>query len=465
MIGIVIGTTPPAFRTLLLATLLTAHTALAAPVVMISIDGMKPEYVTQADQHNLKVPYLRSLMRDGTYATGVTGVWPTITYPSHTTMVTGVPPAEHGVLSNTQFDPDRAFDGAWYWYAQQIHSPTLWQAAHSAGLRTASIGWPTTVGATNIDFLIPEYWRGGSPGSTAGPSDRYLESALARPDGLMEEMLPRVGPYLMNFDATIGGDEIKTRYSIDILRTHKPAFMTIHLSSLDETEHETGPFSPEAGKTIEAIDGMVARIATAAREVDPATVLLIVSDHGFVQVTHHINLRIPFLTSGLIQMSNDANPDDRSITGWKVMPWFSAGMAAIMLHDPNDKASAQKAGDLLHKLAADPANGIAAVLDQEEMKKRGGFPEAAFVVVFKSGYYGGNEESGDLITPINGSKGGHGFSPEFPEMRSSFFLAGPGIAHQRDLGEIDMLQIAPTVAAILNVKLPSAKATPLHVAP
>ena len=435
----------------------------AAPVLMISIDGMKPEYVTQADQHNLKLPYLRSLMRDGAYASGVTGVWPTVTYPSHTTLLTGVPPAEHGILSNTLFDPDRALDGAWYWYTAEIHVPTLWQAAHSAGLRTASVGWPASIGAKDIDYLIPEYWRGGAPGATMGPTDRYLIAALSRPAGMFEEIQQRAGPYMRGNETTVEGDEIKTRYSIDILHTRKPGFMTIHLSSLDEAEHEHGPFSPEANRTIEAIDGMVARLAAAAREADPATVVLVVSDHGFVQITHHINLRIPFLKSGLIKMSDDPNPDDRSIVGWRAMPWFSGGMAAIMLHDANDKEAAQQAGTLLHKLAADPNNGIAAVLDREEIRKRGGFPDAAYVVVFKSGYYAGNGETGDLVTPISGSKGSHGFSPEFPEMHSSFFLAGPGIARHRDLGQIDMLQIAPTVAAILNVPLPTATATPLQV--
>jgi hypothetical protein len=140
-------------------------------------------------------------------------------------------------------------------------------------------------------------------------------------------------------------------------------------------------------------------------------------------------------------------------------------MAAVMLHDPNDQASARQAGDLLRKLAADPNNGIDAVLDHAEILKRGGFPDAAFLVLFKSGYYAGTEETGDLVTPISEPHGGHGFSPEFPEMRSSFFLAGRGIAPHRDLGRIDMLQIAPTVAAILNISLPTAKAPPLHVQP
>jgi predicted AlkP superfamily pyrophosphatase or phosphodiesterase len=438
-----------------------AGSALAAPVLMISIDGMKPEYVTQADAHGLRIPFLRSLMRDGTYAEGVTGVWPTVTYPSHTTLVTGVSPAEHGIYANTQFDPMREYDGAWNWYGNEVRAPTLWQAARAAGLRTASVGWPVSVNAKGVDFLIPEYWRGASPDATAGPTDRELMAALARPDGMLNEMQRRLGPYMMGNETSLAGDETKTRYSIDILRSKRPGFMTIHLSSLDATEHEKGPFSAEADKTIEAIDGMVERLAAAAREANPAAVVLVVSDHGFVQVTHYVNLTIPFMRAGLIETSGEG--DDREITGWKAQLWTSGGMAAVMLHDTNDKQAAKQAGDLLHKLAADPKNGIAAVLSGDEIRKRGGFPDAAFVVVFKLGYYAGDAESGDVVTATEGSHGGHGYSPELPEMRASFFLAGPGIAHGRDVGVIDMRQIAPTVAAILGVKLPSAKAVVLGV--
>ncbi len=138
-----------------------ANSAAAASVLMISIDGMKPEYVLQADAHGLKIPFLRSMLRDGVHAAGVTGVWPTVTYPSHTTLLTGVSPSLHGILDNVQFDPRRTFDGAWYWYADEIKARTLWQAAHEAGLSTASVGWPVSVAAKGVDTLIPEYWRSG----------------------------------------------------------------------------------------------------------------------------------------------------------------------------------------------------------------------------------------------------------------------------------------------------------------
>ena len=84
-----------------------------APVLMISIDGLKPEYITQADAHGMKLPYLRTLLLDGTYAEVVVGIWPTVTYPSHTTLVTGVWPAEHGIYNNLEFDPFQHYSGAW----------------------------------------------------------------------------------------------------------------------------------------------------------------------------------------------------------------------------------------------------------------------------------------------------------------------------------------------------------------
>src|SRR5208283_925220 len=131
------------------------------------------------------------------------------------------------------------------------------------------------------------------------------------------------------------------------------------------------------------------------------------------------------------------------ITSWKAEPWMAGGMAAIMLHDTNDHATEQQVHDMLAKLAADPANGIAEILDRGGIHKRGAFPDAAFLVVFKPGYYEGSALSGNLITPVPGSRGSHGFSPDYPEMRASFFAVGAGIARHRDLGVIDMRQIAP----------------------
>jgi predicted AlkP superfamily pyrophosphatase or phosphodiesterase len=440
-----------------------ATLAHAAPVLMISIDGLKPEYVTQADAHGMKLPYLRSMMRDGAYAEGVVGVWPTVTYPSHTTLLTGVTPAVHGIYNNLEFDPEMRYSSAWHWYASQIQSPTLWKVAHTAGLSTASIGWPVSVGATDVDWLIPEFWRTADPSSAVNPADRLLLSAVSRPDTLIQQLAPAAGPYMMGNDTSVGGDETKTRYALEILRRYKPAFMTIHLSSLDDAQHAHAPFSPEAERTLESIDGMVARLASAAFANDPSAVLVVVSDHGFMNISHWVNLYIPFLQAGLIEATANPQSSVPQINAWKAEPWLGGGMGAVMLKDSGDHETEQKVRALLDKLAADPANGIAEILDRDVIQKRGAFPDAAFLVVLKPGYYCGTATSGNLVTEIPGSRGSHGFSPEYPEMRASFFALGAGIARHRDLGVVDMRQVAPTVAAILGVPMPTAKFAPLNV--
>jgi len=440
---------------LLAATPLLAQTH--QPVLLISVDGMRPDYVTQADEHHLRIPNLRRILADGTHADGVVGVFPTVTYPSHTTIVTGVWPAEHGILNNTKFDPERRLREAWYWYADQIKVPTLWSAAHAAGLHTASVSWPVTVDSASIDYLLPEYWRGASAGDAFNPDDRLMINAVSRPDGELARIAERVGtPYMMGNDTTLDGDEVRTRYSLDILKQHRPEFMTIHLSSLDEEEHLHGPFSDEANRDLEGLDGMIGRLVAQERANFPQAAIVIVSDHGFAKVEHSTSLYIAFLKAGLIQVETSAS-GALTVKSWQAEPWLAGCMAPIVLHDPSDTATLDKVRALLHDLAADAGNGIEALLDHEAVAALGGFPDAPIVLTFRPGYCDGHALSGALVTDST-DKGAHGYNPATtPEMRASFFAAGRGIARDKDLGVIDMRQIAPTLARILGVSLPAAK--------
>jgi predicted AlkP superfamily pyrophosphatase or phosphodiesterase len=130
-------------------------------LVIISVDGLRPDYVTAADAHGAKLPNLRRFLKEGTFAEGVVGDVPTVTYPSHTTLVTGVWPAKHGILANSTFDPLQKNYQGWYWYVEDLRVPTLWDAAALAGRTTASVQWPVTVGA-KITWNIPEVWRAPS---------------------------------------------------------------------------------------------------------------------------------------------------------------------------------------------------------------------------------------------------------------------------------------------------------------
>jgi hypothetical protein len=422
----------------------------AAPVLLISIDGMRPDYVTQADKHGLKIPFLRSMMKNGTYAEGVIGVNPTVTYPSHTTLVTGVSPAEHGIFNNTPFDPTGVNLAGWYWYAVDIKVPTLFDAVAASGRITANIEWPVTVGARGIRYNIPEYRRAHTP------DDTKLLASLVRPDGYLEDLEKRLGPYTYNGDEGAADDGVRARFALQIIKDHKPYFTTIHLIAVDHESHARGPFSPAADAALEAIDGMVQRLSEAALANEPSTVTAVVSDHGFADVTHSLNWRIPFAAAGLVQKDK---PEE-----WKVSFWSAAGAnCAVMLRDPKDAALRAKVQGLLEQLRADPKNGVEKILEGAAIRATGGWPTASFIVAMKPGYVLGGAWTGDLVVTEKEGRGTHGWLPEEREMRAAFFVEGQGIGKGNDLGVIDMRQIAPTIAQILGVRLPHAKMPPLAI--
>ncbi len=406
----------------------------AEPVlVLISIDGLRPDYVTAADEHGLKVPNLRKLMKEGAYAEGVTGVVPTVTYPSHTTLVTGVWPVKHGIWANTTFDPLQKNYQGWYWYAEDIRVPTLWDAAAAAGRRTASLQWPATVGA-NITWNIPEIWRAGTPDDA-----KLLRAVSTR--GLLDEATAEIGPYRGGIDASIEADEIRGKYAVWILQKKEPGLMTLHLIALDHVEHETGPFSGEAVATLEKLDAVVGKVREAAERVrSRQAIVAVVSDHGFTQYDQQTNLFTAFHEANLFTTNEKG-----AITDWLAMPWETGGSAAIVLKNPEDQSVVKQVHDLLTKLAGDPAYGIDRVLDAEELHRRGGYPNASFFVSLKPGWRTGAALTGPAVMKVKPG-GTHGELPDVPDLRATFFVVGPRVPAGKDLGLIDMRDIAPTLA-------------------
>jgi hypothetical protein len=418
------------------------------PVILISIDGLKPEYVLDADAHGLKIPNLRRFLKDGTYSTGVHGIVPTVTYPSHTTMITGVSPAKHGIYANTTFDPLQRNYGGWYWYAEDIKFPTLWDAAADAHLTIVNVHWPVSVSA-RITWNLPQYWRTGTP------DDRKLLRVLATP-GLLDALEKDLGPYADGINEDIDGDENRAKFSSRLLELKHPDFATIYLTALDTEEHASGPFSPQSNATLERIDAVLGGIlATIKRVYGDRVVICVVSDHGFVPVDKAVNLGVAFRNAGLIEF------DDKSkIKSWKATIWGNGGSAAIVLKNPDDVETKQKVAELLAQLAADPPNGIDRIIPEAELHARGGFPGAVFLVALRPGFFTGDGVSGDLVAAAK-SKGTHGYWPDLSAMNASFFVVGPGIPAAHSLGPIDMRAIAPTLAQFLGVTLPAAEAAPL----
>lgn len=414
------------------------------PVVLISIDGLMPDYVLQADSRGLKIPNLRRLSKEGAFATGVIGVTPTVTYPSHTTLLTGVSPAKHGIATNTPFDPYSKNMGGWYWYAEDVKVPTLWELAGKAGLVTASVDWPVSVGA-DIRFNIVQYWRASTP------DDRKITRALST-QGLLSEAERTLGPYPDGYDYELPADRRRGRFIAWMLEQKKPQFLTGYLSSLDEEQHRSAPYSATSSETLEGIDAIVGEIRAAAeRATGGRFVLCVVSDHGHITADKELHLNAAFANAGLLDL--DAQ---QKLKAWRAIGWASGGSFGVMLNDANDRQTRDRVRGLLQQLAANPANGIDRVVEGADAAALNGFSGAAFVVGMKPGFRTGGALTGS-VTRSGAAGGTHGYLPGHRDMEASFFIAGPGIAAGRNVGRIDMRDVAPTLATLLGVTLPGAE--------
>lgn len=432
--------------TLAVAAMCVASTARAGPVLLISIDGLQPADVIKAEERGLKIPNLRRFVKEGGHATGVRGVLPTVTYPSHATLLTGTAPAKHGIIGNTTFDPMQINQGGWYWYASAIKVPTLWDAARKAGMTVGNVHWPVSVGARSVTWNLPQIWR------TGHADDRDLVAALATPD-LLADMEARLGQYAPGIDETLAGDETRGRFAVDMIARHKPGFMTVYLTSLDHEQHGKGPDTPAAHAVLERIDAIVGTLVAAEMAAHPDATIAVVSDHGFARIDTEISLFRAFIDDGVISL----DPNGK-VTGWDAMPWTSGGSAAIVLARPEDAALVARVAALLARLKADPAMKIADVADRAAIDSMGANPKASFYINLAPGASsaGFKGATAPRVAP-SAYKGTHGYFPQAPAMRSTFLIMGKGIAAGRNYGEIDMRAIAPTLAAIMGVALPDAE--------
>ena len=388
-------------RIIIATTFLASSLFAAQPLVVISVDGLDNRYLARADEMGLKIPALRRLMREGQYSKGVIGVAPTITWPSHTTIITGVDPVAHGILSNWRPPGDKYLDYA------QIKTPNLIGAAHKAGLTVAAITWPVTVGAPG-EGNLPEFFstrRGGSM------DIRSIESKSNPPD-----LVTKIAADCPSFAQQWMDDRTRTLAAVWILQHEKPGLMLLHLVDLDSEEHDNAPFTRESFATLEHTDELIGQIVAA---LPPLTNVAIVSDHGFERVDKIVNVK-------------------------SVLPDVTQSGSILLAYD-------EKTANALRSLKNDPKYGIGREIPKEEFARFPSNLNANPVAVFDSaeGVMFGNTQNGELVGKP-GEIGNHGHWPM--RYRSVYVLWGGGVAHQV-LPEFSIKEIAGRLAKVLGVTL------------
>jgi predicted AlkP superfamily pyrophosphatase or phosphodiesterase len=419
-------------------------------VVVISIDGMKPESYTDPDAHGLKIPTLREIVRDGASSDGVQPVMPTVTYPSHTTMMTGVNPGTHGIVANPAWDPFGQNYNGYRWYEEDIRVPTLWQLARQRGLHTALIHWPVTVGA-QADIIVPEIWRANIP------EDLKLLRALST-RGILDEVSKEYPDFNAGIIPPVQTDAAFTDIACYAIKKSQPNLLLLHLAMVDHEEHLHGPFSPEGNAATETADAQVARIIAEAKKdgIWDSTVLVVLSDHGFVPISQAVRPGVLLREHGLITL----NEKDR-ITAWKASLITDGGSAYIYVNDRNDDATRRALTEIFKPLAGAQGSGIARVVAQDEIVAMGGDPDAFLALEAVEGTVITGDYTGKFTEPSK-LGGTHGYFPDRPEMRSSLIFYGPSIRPGK-ITNARMIDVGPTIAHWLGLDLSNAQGSALAV--
>lgn len=426
-------------------------------VLLVSVDALKPEFVFEQERLGVNLPNITEYFVENglTARNGMKSVFPTFTYPCHQSMITGTNPATHGTVNNGIFDPTGDHLGAWHWFANR-KVKTLWEAAKENGYCSASVAFPTSVGAKG-DYIAPEFWWDGSE------IDSLFIDAVAKPQGIILEMEEEIGRYAGGLDLTDAGDAQRGKAALWMLRhklepvaSEKPFFMSAYFASFDESAHVHGVYSKEAAASLEKIDAMLGELISEAKRItNDHVIICVVSDHGSLDNTHNISPNVLLREAGLIEADENGR-----VTSWKAFSQRAGGTAEIRLADPEDADAAQTLKTVMDQLKADPESGILEVLTGEEAKQRGGFPEAAYVLVSKKGYELRDDVIGEYCRTRLTQKAQHGYSEEFPEMRASFMLTGEGI-QKGHIENVRLIDVAPTLAGRMGFVLPDAEGTDL----
>ena len=410
------------------------HPADKQHLVIISMDGLPPAYYLEAEKHGLALPNLRELMSRGVYCDGMQSVYPSLTYPAHASMATGVLPKEHGIYANSYyFDGERrpVVSGNFY------QSTPIWRIFRRNGLSSAAVFWPVTV-EEPIDWLIPEVWWDADKGNDAVRLQKQLQVSTP---GLIDSLRAYIGAPLEKY---FESDTVKTDAAIYLLKKYRPNLLLLHYSHFDYLQHLHGKFSPEANATAEMQDKQIGRIVQAARDagIFERTIFMIVSDHGHADISWQINPGVLLAEAGLLEPASNS-------TNWRAMIVPAGGACSIILRDTSDANARAAVLNIADSLARH--QGIESVFYRAQIDPLGGDPNAEVMFEAKPGYAFGSSSQGELTIPAS-SKSTHGYLPNKPEMLAGFIAAGPGIAANGNIGYLQSTDLFATIGALFGLQ-------------
>lgn len=294
-------------------------------------------------------------------------IYPSVTYPCHTSMMTGCYPDRHGIINN-ELTHLTEVTSPWNWFYDQVKAPSIFDAAKAKGLTTAAVFWPVTGNCASIDYLINEYW-------PQSPEESMRECFLH--SGSTPEVVEKcVDPHLwMQVNRTHPWcDEFITACACSIIREFKPNLLMLHPANIDGYRHETGLFSTKVTHGLHEIDNWLGWIIKATKDagIYDETDFFIVSDHGQININRVICPNVELARRGLIQVGEQGEVEDYTA----IVKSTGASSQVYMKH-PDNKEELAKVHAVLEEMRQAGIYGISRVYTAEEAEREehlaGGF--------------------------------------------------------------------------------------------
>lgn len=404
-------------------------------VVLVSIDGLRPEHYLDP---RWPAPALQQLAGSGVRALRVEGVFPTLTYPSHTSILTGATPGQHGIYANRPFEPGGR-TARWAWEASRIRVPALWDATAAAGRTCAAVGWPVSVGAP-VDWCVPDIW-------PLDPSADPLEPVrqATSPPGFLEVLEREATGRLDAGTFTSGAlarDGRAAAMACWLLEHKRPDLLLLHFLELDHRAHEEGRDGPCTRRALAAADVGLAEIIETARRCGllDSTAFIVTGDHGFTDVHTGLYPNRWLIEAGLLE--------DRPDRGeWRAAFHGGFGTATLHLRDPADGDAVAR---VLEVAAARPEGKrrLFRVLERPELDRLGAEPDSPLALTAAPGIMFGDASRDPGHAPHRGT---HGYLPELRSMDTGFVGWSAGFRPRTTAPVMGLTQIAPLVARLLDL--------------
>jgi predicted AlkP superfamily pyrophosphatase or phosphodiesterase len=426
---------------------------MAAPLCLISVDGL---CASALDDRAIAPRALCGLAARGVISAGLTPSFPSVTWPCHTTLVTGARPARHGIVGNQVLDRRTGRPVSHYGDRSGMRPrvETLYEAAAASGRTTAAVCWPQTRGAGCLRDNIPEFYE-----------QELFERYASRPlwDELCAAGLPveRYGEWSARHALGPLQDWLTLEIARHILRRRPPDLLLVHFLVVDSFQHDHGVDSPEARWALDYVDRLIGSLMdelAATGRLDQTNVV-VVGDHGFAPVTRRTLPNALLHEEGLLRLDRQGAVVDHRV-------WVAAngGAAHVYVEPGRDRHVLMDRAR--ERFAATP--GVDVVLGPESFADLG-LPQpdddptqGDLILVAADGWYFSEHTTEEAAAGRPPYLGMHGQLPSDPRLRAGFVAAGPGIAPGIVLDGLDHLDVAPTLATLLDVKLSGAERGPVE---